>query len=97
MGEGQGERGEKGEGRRGKEGAQRERGREGWGARQPKNCVHLRVPAFKNTTTNPRQDPTRGKKERTLRREREKKSEILVGPAEGGPGELFATEANAGQ
>ena len=40
--------------------------------------LHLRVPKFKNTTNIPRQDP---------QREREKKSEILGGPAKGVPTE----------
>ena len=47
--------------------------------------AHLRVPEFKNTTKIQRERPPREReKERKWRREREKKSEILGGPAEWG-------------
>ena len=55
-------------------------------AREPKRA-HFRVPAFTNTTKKfNERTPRERKKERKLWREREKKSEILGGPAEGPSG-----------
>ena len=79
-----------------KGGGQKGGGPEGWGPKprksggpkggaggEPKRA-HLRVPEFKNTTKIQREDtPREGRKERILRREREKKREILGGPGEG--------------
>ena len=67
---------------------QRLQGRRGF-TRQPENSkrAYLRVPAFKNTTKIQREDPREREKERKWGREREKKREILGGPAEGGKAE----------
>ena len=55
-------------------------------AREPKRA-YLRVPALKNTTKIQREDPQRDTKRAKWWRDRgKKKSEILGGPAEGGPG-----------
>ena len=54
--------------------------------REPKR-VHLRVPVFKNTTKIQRKGPTREGEKNKNCGGREKKSEILGGPAEGGPAE----------
>ena len=49
--------------------------------------AHLRFPAFENTTKIQREDTQREKKRANCWLEREKKREILGGPAEGGPAE----------
>ena len=53
-------------------------------AREPKRA-HLRVLVFKTPPKFNEKTPEREEKNEILRREREKKSEILGGPAEGGP------------
>ena len=65
----------------------RPRSRRGF-TRQPQKPkrAHLRVPVFKTPPKFNEKTPREGRKERILRRNREKKSEILGGPGEG-PGE----------
>ena len=53
---------------------------------EPKRA-HLRVPVFKTPPKFNEKTPREGRKERILRRDREKKSEILGGPGEGRPRE----------
>ena len=64
-------------------------------AREPKRA-HFRVPALRNTTKIPREDPQRGKKRTKMGSGRgKKKREISGGPAEGCPAEGCPAEGGS--
>ena len=71
-------------------------GRRGF-TRQPENskCAHFRVPANKKTNKIQRKDPRERKKNENCGGRREKKSEILGGPAEGCPVEGCPAEGGS--